>query len=473
VFKEVWADNVRHLLRERGLTVAEAARAVGTSKQYLSAILAEEASSTRETVMERLCMLLHTTPADLFTPVPFGGKDETDTASLGDVDSVSPVELAIRAERHLLAGEYLRAYSEASALLLRHESELAPGARAQVLLLAGRAGCLAGVQREPLTMLREALTLFQKRLSSQPEKYLPLSMDCYRYMGLACYSLGEYGQASRYFSRVCALAERYPELAVDLEAKIESAVSQWLRSAMRQGKLQGFFHAYESARSMANRFSFNAILRMIEVERLFCLYPLALVWGKERRVLDEFHGRECEGLMAQWSSGPLSAVDVQQAIQYALLLHLSDHEEALSHLQQLLQRSMASRGLVSAVMEGLLVLSRGDEANYNRSLGRLRQSSFSDEERNAPALVHAASHILQGLLCERLNLLVSAHLAWQSALGTLRSSRDLPTYVLGLQWYLQTTAQHLDEAESAISRELLQRTLSFFASGIEEEHLWP
>jgi AraC-like DNA-binding protein len=69
LYRDIWRHNVKQLLAENNLSIAEAARLVGTSKQYLSSILAEtEPSSMRELVADRLSLLLHATPARLYTP---------------------------------------------------------------------------------------------------------------------------------------------------------------------------------------------------------------------------------------------------------------------------------------------------------------------------------------------------------------------------------------------------------------------
>ena len=458
MFKELWSRNVKELLKQNGLSTAEAARLVGTSKQYLSTILSDaEPTSTKEAVMERLCFLLHTTPSQLFSPQNQERCCEVTAVIVDEAEAdLPPVEIAILAERHFLAGEFSKAYCLCCSLLAQHKRDLAPGAKAQTLLLAGKSGCLAGKHEESLPLLKEALYLFQKRLVSQPDKYIPLCMDCYRYLGLARYSAGNYRDAARWLARVCTLATRYPNIAADLENKIEEAVSNWLRSTVKQGSLGEFLQAAKIARFTADVCSFTELKRRVRIEELFCFYPLAVVSDEVDVLLREYADE------LQWLREQNLSMDTLQLVHYILLLHAAEQHDELVALQQGFLQQGSDGALVRAVLDSF------GRIQQARELVNIQSTVSATTSVALQALIRA----LQGLYCESMGLFAEAHSMWQTSLGMLNLHHEIPLYIYFLHWYLKTTALQLPLEEKTLTAGLLNKALADFAPKTGETSPW-
>jgi len=190
----------------------------------------------RELVADRLSLLLHATPARLYTP----SEQATATSRLPPLSldhapdaSLAPVEQAVLAERHFLAREYGASYRLVNALLLQHGEDLAPAAVAHAELLAGKSACLLGQSADANSHLRRALAFWQKRLTAQPAKYLSHCVDTYRYLALAAHVAGDYPRSLELHFRAMALYERYPQAASDLTAKWAALALNSMRTATR------------------------------------------------------------------------------------------------------------------------------------------------------------------------------------------------------------------------------------------------
>ena len=455
MFKELWSRNVRDLLKASGLSTAEAARLVGTSKQYLSTILSDtEPTSTREAVMERLCFLLHTTPSHLFSPQTRDYRDASLAELKEEEAELSPVELAILAERHFLAGEYSKAYVQCCGLLLRHEKELGTSAKAQALLLAGKSGCLAGVTEHSKSLLKEALQLFQKRLATHPDKYIPLCMDCYRYMGLAYYSAGDYREAARWLARVFDLASRYPHIASNLEGKIEEAASNWLRSTIKQGDLNGFLQAAAVTKTTADECSFEELRRLVRVEEVLCFYPLAIVHEDLDTLLCGY-SEEVSRLGLEDFGG-----DALQLVNYILLLRAAARLGELTTIPENAIGSGPDNVALRTVLESLVLIEQGPVRPLQAAQALTKLQIVHNPD--APVALQALNQIVQGLYLESMQLLPESHAMWQTSLGLLRSNKELPLYIYCLDWYLKATALQLPPEERAITTALLTRTVASF-----------
>ena len=251
---------------------------MGTSKQYLSAILAEtEPASMRERIFDRLSLLLHATPARLFTP-------EADTPSAAenallkgahDFDaSLTQAEQAVLADRHFLACEYGASYALVTRLLAQHGDALTPGATAQAELLAGKSACGLGDWQAAKQHLERAQAFWRKRLSAQPAKYLSLCLDTYRYLALAAHLAGDYSLALQCHERALGLYKKHPCAAGDLTAKWEAIALGALRTAARIS-LASLVKTADAVLAFCAEARLTELSQRVRYETDFCHYAIS------------------------------------------------------------------------------------------------------------------------------------------------------------------------------------------------------
>ena len=378
LYRDIWRQNVRQMLTERNLSIAETARLVGTSKQYLSAILAEtEPSSMRELIVDRLSLLLHATPARLYTP----SEQATASHPMPPLSwdhrldaSLAPVEQAVLAERHFLAREYGTSFRLAKALLLQHGAELAPAAVAHAELLAGKSACLLGHPADASAHLRRALAFWQKRLTAQAAKYLSHCVDTYRYLALSAHVAGNYPRSLELYFRAMALYEKYPQAASDLAAKWEALALNSMRTATRIN-LRTVSDTADRLLAFAAAAELHKLAERVSYDLEFCRYAVGRATGDASAVCDE----------------PPSAMrDAVICLGYGLALWERGESDALKPLADNLAAASDSH---EAVFAGLTL-----------HLDACRAASAGDG--------HRALH------------------TWQSALHTLLSVCEYPLYFL-------------------------------------------
>lgn len=281
LYKEIWAQNVKTLLSQNNLSISEAARLVGTSKQYLSSILAEtEPQSKREKTIERLSLLLHANPARLYAPTNSGkaGAHHVPSPLVGHLQAgLTAVEQAIMAERHFLSRDYAGSYAIITDLLQRYGGELSPIALVQAKLLAGKNACLLGYYEAAKTYIREAQALFQRRLTAQPEKYLSACLDAYRYLALVAHLEGNYEGALRIQQKGIALSTRYPELTAELTSKWETLGFNMLRTAVRTGRQSMLVSTAEQLSALSARVGLPELAERVRFEVDLSAYAVARV----------------------------------------------------------------------------------------------------------------------------------------------------------------------------------------------------
>lgn len=452
MYKQVWNDNVRRLLAENKLSLSEAARLIGTSKQYLSSILAEtEPQSTKEDIMHRLCILLHTNPGRLYALHDLGTPLGTQLESQAIVhaqQATTAAELAILAERHFLAQDYMGCHAVVRKLLNEYSFELSPAATAQALLLAGKCCCLQGQAVQARTLLKEALVLFQKRLTAQPDKYLTLCMDTYRYLGLAEYSDEQYSQAIKAYHRVFALAERYPELAMELAGRVDNAGTGMLRCALKIGRVSCLESVVKDISKMAASLELSRLQCRAQLEKAFCTYLIGKI-------------QEPEGPNPTLDFGDCEAYynDPFTALQYGLMLWDSGRSHELEgFFAQVELASEDELAFVGTWLSSLLSLN-----DYTETAARLsRLEKMLD--------VHWAAlykGILVALKAAWLNLAgekVESFFLWQEALYILRSNRETPYYLYCLNWFIRISGPSLVVEDRRVLSSTLERAMRSFTS---------
>jgi len=441
LYKQVWIRNVKKLLAQNNLSISEAARLIGTSKQYLSAILNEsEPQSVKEQVLEKLSWLLHSDPSKLYTPeIPQEGVDNTvSQATFHAEDAASAPEMAILAERHFLSQDYVGCLSVVGKLLNEYSWELSPAATAQALLLAGKCCCLQGKSADARLFLRDALSLFQKRLSAQPTKYLPLCMDAYRYLALAEYADEQYVEAVKSYQRIFVLARRYPELSSELLGKVESAGNGLLRAAVKQGRLSIVKTVADEIEAFAEEYSMEGMVSRAAVERAFCIY-----------VVTPNHGLRLPD-SAECFHEPLAA------LQYGLLLWESGQYYELSvHAERLQTIAESELVFVARWLQGLLALSDYSATNL-AELSALLQPEWPSVYRSIILVMRALRLSLNGDN-------FSAAYLWQEALFTLKQNKEFAFYLFILRWHLRTIDQSINNDERGVLLSVLTKAVDEFA----------
>ncbi|KAF0195175.1 MAG: hypothetical protein FD169_1529 [Bacillota bacterium] len=450
MYKQVWNDNVRRLLAENKLSLSEAAKLIGTSKQYLSSILAEaEPQSTKEDIMHRLCILLHTNPGRLYALPDMDTSPNIQLESQAIIhaqQATSAADLAILAERHFLAQDYTGCHQVVRKLLNEYAFELSPAATAQALLLAGKCCCLQGQAVQARAFLKEALVLFQKRLTAQPDKYLTLCMDTYRYLGLAEYSDEQYSQAIKVYLRVFALAERYPELATELVGKVDNAGTGMLRCAVKLGKISCLESVGKDINKMAASLELSRLQCRAQVEEVFCTYLIKKVTqpNNPNPALD-FGG--CNACYT----------DPFTALQYGLMLWDSGRAYELAEFSA--QVELTSEGELAFVGTWLRsLLSLTDYAETAVRLSRLEKML----DGHWAALYKGIFIVLKAVWLNLTGEKVKSFYLWQDALHILRSNRETPYYLYCLNWFMCIYGPTLADEDRRVFRAALERAVTSF-----------
>ncbi|MBT9135849.1 MAG: hypothetical protein DDT34_00914 [Firmicutes bacterium] len=284
LFKATWVGNVRALLAENNMTVAEAARLLGTSKQYLTAILGDsEPQSTKEQVIEGLSLLLHAHPSRLYSPRPAVDESEPLGGYTGRPLPDMPtraVEQVVLAERHFLGGDYRGSLAVLTHLLALHGDDLQPMALAQAKLLAGKSACLLGQADLAQEFLRFAQRTLQKRVAARPQKYLLLCLECYRYLAIAAHLEQDYDQAMKMHRRAIFLAVKYRACQEDMDIKWETLGHNMLRTATKQGSLAKLVAAAHEVEFLAAQVSNSALAERAELTREFARFAVARAEGR-------------------------------------------------------------------------------------------------------------------------------------------------------------------------------------------------
>jgi hypothetical protein len=404
LYRDTWRHNVKQLLAENNLSIAEAARLVGTSKQYLSAILAEtEPSSMRELVADRLSLLLHATPARLYTPSEEPSASRrmpTESSWHTPEESLAPVEQAVLAERHFLAREYGASFRLAKALLLQHGDELAPAAVAHTELLAGKSACLLGHSTDANAHLRRALAFWQKRLTAQPAKYLSHCLDTYRYLALAAHVDEDYARALELQLRAIALYERFPQAASELTGKWEALALNSMRTATRIS-LRTVSDTADRLLAFSTVAKLQALTMRFSYDLEFCRYAI---------------GRATGDASAPCYEPPSTMRDAALYLGYGLTLWERGESDALR-----------------ALADSLSAESDSQEQQFVRSW--LTQMAAPLESRarsndSPTALFAGLTALLDACCASAAGDNYRALHAWQSALRELLSARDYPLYFL-------------------------------------------
>jgi len=429
VFKKVWAENVRTLLADNNVTVAEAARLLGTSKQYLTTILGDsQPQSTKEQVVESLSLLLHAHPGRLYSPLPAVLEEqitETPTVNwqLMDMPS-SAAEQAVLAERHFLGGDYRGSLAFVKHLLSVHGPSLLPIATAQAQLLAGKAACLLGQAATAREHLKLAQRVFQKRVSAQPEKYLLLCLECYRYGALAAHLERDYALAMKLQRQALQLLARHHSAEDSLGMKWETLGQNMLRTAVKQGKLQGIVEVAEELLVLAERLGSLGLAERAAFARQFAFHAVARA-------------------RAQGNAGSEVVVPQPRVLRDPLtLLHyglvLWDRGDDLMSWVDTWSVDVSSEdlGLTHEWLSGLAVA--GTATSPFREAAALKPWG----------LIMGAFTALAGRTEQAFHL-------WQEALFELKASRDMPVYLLTLALGIDKFSTHL----TAHNRQVLQAVL--------------
>ena len=428
MYKRLWTENVKTLLDQRGLTVAEAAEVLGTSRQYLSSILAEgEPQSAKEAIVENVNWLLHTDPAQLYALGHSGQsavalQREPRDISLPDL---SPVETAILAEQSFRGGHYRRAHRIAESLLELSMDKLVPAAVAQAELLSGKSACLSGDVSKAVPRLKSALGFYRKRLSVQPDRFFSLCIDSYRYLGLAFYLLGDYRLAIRQLVAACRLAEKYPHLAVEVVTRLEEVATNLLRAASRQGKRSTLTAVAAVVSSMTAKCGLKALTNYVTLELTLAQYPTQIVatgsWeldAIQRDKIIELFRLSCTGF------------ESLQGYTFILGLYLADDAAGLCKVGHTVNSDVSWRHGGAAGLVAMFTALQGGEVPTPMS-----PASAVSEPSVFTALRKAGEATsLTGPETARLR-----HYLWQDALGALREEREFAMYILVLHWYLRAT----------------------------------
>jgi len=436
LYQAIWRENIRRLLAESKLSVAEAARLVGTSKQYLSAILAEtEPTSMRERIIERLSLLLHANPDRLFTPpgTPLGTNRTFPPAEPEEDTPLTPVEQAVLAERNFLAHQYNISYALVIALLKRHHDELAPAAVAQAELLAGKSACLYGNYVAAEFHLARALSFWRKRMTAQPTKYLSPCLDTYRYLALAAHLAGDQKRALQLQMKALALYSKFPFMVHDLSARWEAIALSALRTA--------------------TRISLGVLRKTADELLVFCDLAELTAFGARVRYEASFYqyaigratvpvGIPCEP--------PSPASDLWLAVCYGMALWESQEKAKLSTFAQDValdtpspdQRFVQTWLTRMADPHGNHVQFEAEDSPVSRALTSLARACQAAAQNDA----HLALH------------------AWQNALFELLRAREYPLYFLayagGLRQFPLT-----DDYRETLQADLARRVNVYEAKG--------
>jgi len=427
VFKKLWAENVRTLLADNNITVAEAARLLGTSKQYLTTILGDsQPQSTKEQVVESLSLLLHAHPGRLYSPLPAAlGEQVTESPTvdwqLRDMPS-SAAEQAVLAERHFLGGDYRGSLAFVTHLLSAHGHSLMPIATAQAQLLAGKSACLLGQASTAREHLKAAQRVFQKRVRAQPQKYLPLCLECYRYGALAAHLEKDYAQAMKLQRQALQLLAKYQGEDNNHGMKWEALGQNMLRTAVKQGKLQGIVEVAEELLVLALRLGSLGLAERAIFARQFALHAVARAQGNAGS----------EDILPQ----PRVLKDPLILLHYGIVLW--------------------DRGddLMSWVDTWSVDVSSEDSSLAHEWLGCLAGTGKA-----IPPFREAAALKPWGLIIGAFSALAGrteqAFHLWQEALFELKASRDIPLYLLTLAMGIDKFSAHL----TAHNRQVLQAAL--------------
>lgn len=433
VFKDTWIKNVKRLLREQDLTVAEAARLLGTSKQYLSTILSDsEPQSTKEQVAESLSLLLHTHPSRLYAPqsVP---PDDAENAKLPALDiPSSALEQAVLAERYFLSGNYRRAYTLVAVLIEQHQSELPLTALAQVRLLAGKCACLLGESDTADNYLREALRVLQKRLATKPEKYLMLCLECLRYLALSAHLRQDYVRAMKAHRQSLQLARKYHTELSDVLPSWEALGQNVLRTATKQGRMSTIVEVSMELEQFALQVGSDGVRISAAVTREFALLAVAKATG--------------QGIEGHCLPNIPEIRDPYVALQYAAMLY--ECQGDLTLLLAALPDGSENTGLKSVK----------SWVSYFLDSHVVRPAKPSDQElKTAVALLGFFLNQAGKVDKEGDELSI-----WQEALFELKNAKELPLYIYTLACGLDKFASDLGEHNCAVLRALLKKCVDAF-----------
>jgi len=436
VFKKVWAENVRTLLADNDITVAEAARLLGTSKQYLTTILGESLpQSTKEQVVESLSLLLHAHPGRLYSPLPLVPEEQLTTApavnwQLLDMP-VSAAEQAVLAERHFLGGDYRGSLAFVRHLLAAHGESLLPIATAQAQLLAGKSACLLGQSALAREYLKLAQRVFQKRVSAQPQKYLPLCLECYRYGALAAHMERDYALAMKLQRQALQLLVKHRGEDDNLGMKWETLGQNILRTVVKQGRLSGIVAVADELEALAGRLDSPALSERAVFTRQFALYAVA----------------RAQGIPGQQAMMPPPQLvrDAYIFLHYGLVLW--DRGGDLRLFTDSLPVDTGSEEL-ALVHEWLSNLAETGET-------KLR---FSSTNTLKPwGLLIGACTALES------DALQAFHM-WQEALFDLKANRDIPLYLYSLAMGLDKFSAHITAHNRQVLQAVLDKVLSQFTA---------
>lgn len=427
MFKKLWAENVRTLLADNNITVAEAARMLGTSKQYLTTILGDsQPQSTKEQVVESLSLLLHAHPGRLYSPLPAVLEEQitespTVNWQLMDMPS-SAAEQAVLAERHFLGGDYRGSLAFVKHLLSAHGNSLMPIATAQAQLLAGKSACLLGQASTAREHLKVAQRVFQKRVSAQPQKYLPLCLECYRYGALAAHLEKDYALAMKLQRQALHLLAKHQGEEDNHGMKWETLGQNMLRTAVKQGKLQGIVEVAEELLVLADRLGSLGLAERAAFTRQFVLHAVARAQGNAGS----------EAMLSQ----PRVVRDALILLHYGLVLW--DRGEDLRLLLDTWPVDVSSEDL-SLAHEWLSILAENSKTT----------PPFAEAAALKPwGLIISAFAALEGSTEQAFHL-------WQEALFELKASRDMPLYLLTLAMGIDKFSAHL----TVHNRQVLQAAL--------------
>jgi len=442
VYREIWAENIRALLAEHDLSIAEAARLVGTSKQYLSAILAEtEPPSMREQIIDRLSLLLHANPARLYTPLVASRPSLSNVRASSAPESersLTPAEQAILAERNFLACEYQTSYFWAKCLLDRHSVELSPRAIAQAELLAGKCACLLGQSADASVHLRRALAFWRKRINAQPAKYLSVCLDTYRYLALSAHLAGDYPRVLELNEKALGLYSRFPDAAYDLKTKWENIALNMSRAAARVS-LQAVGATADFLRAFCAAARLPALAERTEYELVFCRYALSRVG-----VVGDTHGQASTLVLAHAEElcvPPQHTRDPLVGLGYGLALWERGDVDALAAYAAswAVDQPNIDQGFVGAWLANMTA----PAASHVPLL-----EVASGVSAGLAALLRACQASLEG------DDLLTLHV-WQNALYELRAVREYPLYFLayagGLKRF-QLPPSYREEMQASLKR---------------------
>jgi len=432
MFKATWIKNVKRLLLENDLTVAEAARLLGTSKQYLNTILSDsEPQSTKEQVAESLSLLLHAHPSRLYAPQAAPPEEVPAEPLMLDIPG-SAVEQAVLAERYFLSGSYRKAYVLVLRLIEKHSSELLPTALAQVRLLAGKCACLLGEPEAADDYLRQAFRALQKRVAAKPQKNLMLCLECCRYLALSAHLRQDYVKAMKAHRQSLNLALKYHASLGEVEPSWEALGQNMLRTATKQGRLAVIEEVSVEIEQAARQVGSSNVATGAVLAREFARLAVAKALGQTFGELDL---PILKGIRDPWV-----------ALQYAVMLH--EYQGDLAPLLSAIPDEPDNTGLRSLK----------EWIHYLQDTRGVRPPEPSDQE-----LKTLLS--LLGLFLGRVDRVGRAEdelNTWQEALFELKARRELALYLYTLAYGLDKFSLFLGEHNRAVLAALLKRSVDAF-----------